>query len=321
MTKGAGEQHSPSDASDREIVISRVLEAPRERVWEAMTDPKQLDAWWGPNGFRNITHEIAITPGGIWRHTLIGPGGAEYPNVTTFEEVVKPERLVYFNGGGRKGGPSTSFRATWTLNALGAKTELTMRLVFDTPRERDLVVREFGAIEGGKQTFARLAEHVAASPAFELVLERVIEAPPTRVFEAWTKPEQLAQWFAPRPFKLIIHEMDVRPGGRFSMAMRGPNGEDFPFTGTYREIVPPTKLSWTGEFATGPADQISTIVTFEAQGQKTRIRVRQTFHVMTPEIEHATKGARQGWTMTLDQLEAFCLPEASPGDRTRSESS
>lgn len=143
-------------------------------------------------------------------------------------------------------------------------------------------------------------------PAFELVLERVIDAPRERVYEAWTSPKQMAQWFAPKPYKLIIHTMDFRPGGRFSMAMRGPDGEDFPFTGTYREIVPPEKLSWTGEFASGPADQISTVVTFEEQGQQTRVHVRQTFHVMTPEIEHATKGAQQGWTMTLDQLAEFC---------------
>jgi len=99
--------------------------------------------------------------------------------------------------------------------------------------------------------------------------------------------------------------MDFRPGGRFSMAMRGPDGNDFPFTGVYREIVPPATLSWTGEFASGPADQMTTVVTFEAQGQQTVVHARQTFHVMTPEIERATKGAQQGWTMTLDQLAEY----------------
>lgn len=143
-------------------------------------------------------------------------------------------------------------------------------------------------------------------PAFELVMTRMIDAPRARVYQAWTEPEQMAQWFAPKPFKLIIDRMDFRPGGRFSMSMRGPDGSNFPFTGTYREIDPPAKLTWTGEFASGPADQISTVVTFEEQGQRTRVHVRQTFHVMTPEIEQATKGAHQGWTMTLDQLAAFC---------------
>ena len=149
-------------------------------------------------------------------------------------------------------------------------------------------------------------------PAFALELTRVINAPRARVYEAWAQPRQMAHWFAPKPFQLIIHAMDFRPGGRFSMAMRGPDGSDFPFTGVYREMVPPEQLSWTGEFASGPADHISTVVTFEAHGQQTTVRARQTFHVMTPEIEHATQGARQGWTMTLDQLEAFCAQEQRP---------
>ena len=149
----------------------------------------------------------------------------------------------------------------------------------------------------------------STKPVFELELTRVVDAPRERVYEAWTKPEQIVHWFAPKPFQLIVKTMDFRSGGKFSMAMRGPNGEDFPFTGTYRELVPPEKLSWSGEFATGPADQISTVVTFEEHNQQTTVHARQTFHVMTPEIEQATKGAKQGWTMTLDQLAAFCEKE------------
>jgi uncharacterized protein YndB with AHSA1/START domain len=143
-------------------------------------------------------------------------------------------------------------------------------------------------------------------PAFELELERLIRAPRERVFEAWSRPEQMSQWFAPKPFQLVIHEMDFRTGGRFRMAMRGPNGEEFPFTGTYTEVAPPERLAWSSAFGNGPADQISTLVTFTSEAGGTRIHVRQTFHVMTPEIEYATKGAKQGWTMTLDQLQAVC---------------
>ena len=295
-----------TDESDREILITRLLDAPRERVWRAMTNLDEIERWWGPNGFTNRTQEFAFKPGGVWRHTMIGPDGVEYPNLTRFEEIVPPERVVYTNGGGKKGTKGANFQATWSLKVVGDKTELTLRMVFATPEARDHVVKEYNAIEGGKQTLGRLAEHLARKPAFELVLDRVINAPRARVFEAWTDPAQMAQWFAPKPYRLIVEKMDFRPGGSFSMAMRGPDGKDFPFTGTYREIVPPAKLSWTGEFASGPADQMTTVVTFEEEGPKTRLHVRQTFHVMTPEIEQATKGARQGWTLTLDQLEKFC---------------
>ena len=142
-------------------------------------------------------------------------------------------------------------------------------------------------------------------PAFELEFTRVIDAPRARVYEAWTNPEQMTKWFAPKPFQLIVKRMDFRPGGTFDMAMRGPNGEDFPFTGTYREIVPPAKLVWSGEFPGDPPDNMLTVVTFEEEGSKTKLHARQTFSVMTAIVKHATAGAKQGWTMTLNQLTEF----------------
>ncbi|MCG3181921.1 MAG: hypothetical protein BIFFINMI_04361 [Phycisphaerae bacterium] len=293
---------------DREIVISRVINAPRRRVWEAMTDPAQLDAWWGPRGFRNVTESFDLRPGGIWRHTMTGPDGAEYPNTTKFVEIVPPERIVFLNGGRLRRGRGIRFHAIWSLVDLGERTQLIGHMIFDKPEDRDLVVREYGAIEGGKQTLARLSEHLGVPPAFVLDIERVIHAPRQRVFDAWTDPEQMVQWFAPRPFKLIIEQMDFRPGGRFRMAMRGPDGQDFPFTGTYRAIDPPARLCWTGEFSVGPADQMTTVVTFYDRGGETLIRALQTFHVMTSIIEQATQGANEGWDIMLTQLDAFVAP-------------
>jgi uncharacterized protein YndB with AHSA1/START domain len=119
--------------------------------------------WWGPRGFTTPIHEMDVRPGGVWRHTMHGPDGADYPNKSRFLEVVKPERIVYSHGGGRVGGPGASFQATWTFETMGEKTRLTLRLVFATAEEREKVIREFGALEGGKQTLERLAEHLVAS--------------------------------------------------------------------------------------------------------------------------------------------------------------
>jgi uncharacterized protein YndB with AHSA1/START domain len=145
-----------------------------------------------------------------------------------------------------------------------------------------------------------------AKPAFELVLTRVIDAPRERVFKAWSEPGQVSRWFAPNPLTLPKCEMDFRPGGRFQMSMRAPDGTEYPFSGVYREIVPPSKLVWVGEFPNGPAEQMRTTITFEEQGNKTKLTMQQTFAVLTPETEPHTKGAKQGWTATLDQLEAHC---------------
>jgi uncharacterized protein YndB with AHSA1/START domain len=147
--------------ADCEIVISRDFNAPRELVWEAWTNPEHVANWWGPRGFTTTIEEMDVRPGGVWKHVMHGPDGANYPNKSVFKEVVKPERIVYSHGGGRDGGPGVHFVATWTFDAPAAdKTRLTIRMVFASAADRDFVVKEFGAIEGGKQTLERLAEHL-----------------------------------------------------------------------------------------------------------------------------------------------------------------
>jgi uncharacterized protein YndB with AHSA1/START domain len=149
--------------TEREIVISRVFDAPREVVWNAWTDPKQVVQWWGPRGFTTTIHEMDVRPGGVWRQTMHGPDGTNYPNKSVFLEVVKPERTVYSHGGGKEGGPAANFKATWTFEVDGDQTRVTIRMVFDSAQAREQVVKEFGAIEGGKQTLQRLGECLAGS--------------------------------------------------------------------------------------------------------------------------------------------------------------
>ena len=154
-----------SDTSDREIVISRIFDAPRELVWQAFIDPKRLVKWWGPRGFTTTIEEMNVRPGGIWKLVMHGPDGANYPNKSVFKEIVPQERIVYSHGGGREDGPGVSFTATWTFEDVGPdQTRLTVRHVFPSAEMRDRIVREFGAIEGAKQTMARLAEHLPTMP-------------------------------------------------------------------------------------------------------------------------------------------------------------
>lgn len=96
--------------ADREIVITRVFDAPRELVWNAWTDPKQIVRWWGPRGFITTIHEMDVRPGGVWKSTMHGPDGTDYPSQSVFVEVVKPERIVYSLGGARKVSPAINLR-------------------------------------------------------------------------------------------------------------------------------------------------------------------------------------------------------------------
>jgi uncharacterized protein YndB with AHSA1/START domain len=146
--------------AEREIVVSRVFDAPREIVWDAWTDPKQVMKWWGPRGFTTTIHEMDVRPGGVWRQTMHGPDGANYPGKIVFSEVVKPERIVLTHSGGKEGGRVVNFKSTWTFEAEGDQTRVTIRMVFDSLEAREFVAKEHGAIEGGKQTLQRLGEHV-----------------------------------------------------------------------------------------------------------------------------------------------------------------
>jgi len=151
-----------TDEAARSIVTTRVYDAPRDLVFAAWSDPDRIAQWWGPNGFTTTTSEFDMRPGGVWRFVMHGPDGRDYPNRVVYEEIVRPERLVYSHGNDDDVEP-VHFRNTVTFEDLGGRTRLTMRAVFPSAEERDRVAREYGAVEGGEQTLARLAEYLAAT--------------------------------------------------------------------------------------------------------------------------------------------------------------
>jgi len=155
----AATDSSAMATSDREIVITRVFDAPRELVFEVWTDPEHMVQWWGARGFTTTIHEMDVRPGGVWRFVMHGPDGTDYDNKVVFVEVVKPERLLYDHGAGDES-DLPPFRETVTFDEEGDKTRLTMRAVFISPADRDKAA-EFGAIEGGNQALDRLGEYLA----------------------------------------------------------------------------------------------------------------------------------------------------------------
>lgn len=148
--------------ADREIVFTRVFDAPRRMVWEAWTDPKQVVLWYGPKGFSTTIEEMDMRVGGLWRHVMHGPDGTDYPNESVFTEVVPYERLGYKLSGGKRGAPVVQFESMVSFVDEGDKTRLTLRMVFPSAEARDQNVREYHSIEGGRQTLERLAEHLSA---------------------------------------------------------------------------------------------------------------------------------------------------------------
>ncbi len=144
------------DNSNRELVFNRLLNAPRELVFEAWTNPRHLARWYGPNGFTLTTHQLDLKPSGIWRFIMHGPDGTDYHHRVVFQEVVRPERLVYKHMNDEDSEHPASHQMTITFGQVGDKTDLTMRLLFDTAEEMERLARKYGVVEGGHQTLSRL---------------------------------------------------------------------------------------------------------------------------------------------------------------------
>jgi len=157
MTSSGGE---PAHATaDREIVISRVIDAPRELVFEAFTEVRHLSRWWGPDGFTTTTRSFEFRVGGEWDFVMHGPDGTDHQEWITWREIVPPERIALLHGDSR--GDPDAFESVLTFEPAGEQTRIVMRTVFPTKEIRDEVVEKSHAIEGGQQTLRHLAAYVA----------------------------------------------------------------------------------------------------------------------------------------------------------------
>ncbi|SRR5579883_606432 len=143
--------------SNREIRSSRLLDAPRELVWKAFTDPEHIKQWWGPNGFTNTIHKMDVRRGGEWNFIMHGPDGTNYRNEIHYVEVTAPERLVLSHG------PTPRFQMTIELFDRGSKTEVHWCNLFETEEDYKRAVEVFHAIEGQKQTIDRLESYLSSN--------------------------------------------------------------------------------------------------------------------------------------------------------------
>jgi uncharacterized protein YndB with AHSA1/START domain len=148
---------------EREVVITRVFDAPRELVFNAWTDPKIMKEWYGPKMFTNTVCELDVRVGGAWRIVMRGPDGAEYPGSGVYREIVKPERLVFTSEATDKDGKVIlAGLATVTFADEGGKTRLTLQM--RATAMVDYAVAYLGGMEAGwTQSLESLAEKLARS--------------------------------------------------------------------------------------------------------------------------------------------------------------
>jgi uncharacterized protein YndB with AHSA1/START domain len=164
------------------------------------------------------------------------------------------------------------------------------------------------------------ATSVTQPDSRSVAVSRVFDAPRELVWQAWTEPRHMAQWFGPKVFTNPVCEIDLRVGGAWRLVMRGPDGSEYPIKGVYREIVRPERLvssldvsehpdSWfdliepNRDRSKGrPAYDLSWTVTFEALGGRTRLSIVNRFPSTALRDAFVKIGMGEGWSQSLDKL-------------------
>jgi uncharacterized protein YndB with AHSA1/START domain len=263
--------------SDREIRLTREFQAPRELVFQAFSKPEHVAQWWGQAGSTLAQCEMDFRPGGSWRFVERDAAGNEWGFRGEIREIVPPERIVQtFEFDGMPGHISIE---TMVLEDLGGRTRLTVTSAFTTVEDRDGMLQS-GMESGASESYDRLEAYLRTMPNGtadrEIVISRVLEAPRTLVFKAWTDPRHVAEWFGPNGFTLTVEEMDARPGGEFRYLMHGPDGVDYPSLIVFHEVVEPERLVYTHSSGEPDDPGFEVTVSFAAAApNRTMLTLRQ----------------------------------------------
>jgi uncharacterized protein YndB with AHSA1/START domain len=298
---------SSADVADRTLVTTRVFDAPRELVYRAWIDPKQVAKWFPPEGFTSPRCEIDPRPGGVMRVDMKAPDGPPFngqvfagPGV--FREVVPNERLVFTMAPEIEPGQSMpTVLMSVRFEDVGKKTRLTIEQTLPTVADFEIMAKQ-GMREGLNESLGKLAGVLSGNATDRgvsvsdrtLTLVRVFDAPRELVWTAYTDPKHVTTWFFANDWEAPFAEIDLREGGTFNVGMRPADHshEGFTFGGTYREVVKPERIVQ----AIGDG-RVMTTTFEELLGGGTRL-------TLSLEMAVEEERERAGYTQILDHFSA-----------------
>ncbi len=154
-------------AKGKEIVITRTFDASRESVWQAWTEPDQIEQWWGPRGFTTRVDEMDFEVGGSFKYTILDAEENEYPSVGVYQEIVKPERIVATDEFGDSDqneraapeGLPTGMITTTAFDEENGKTTVTISIMHQSVADRKKH-EEMGVIDGFNEQLDKLSEYL-----------------------------------------------------------------------------------------------------------------------------------------------------------------
>jgi uncharacterized protein YndB with AHSA1/START domain len=248
-----------------------------------------------------------------------GPDGVDYPNITTYREVIKHQRLVYDHGGNDERGKL--FTVTVSFKEAHGQTTLDIVTTLPTPEEADQMLG-FIKMAGGNATWDRLAEHLAKAQSGRepFVINRSFEAPIARVYEMFANPKHFAHWLPPKGFTMQFIKADLKPGGQALAVMTSIDGAHKMYVRmSYREMLPPGRLVYLQHFTDEqgmivrhapdwPEAMLVSVALTEEGAAPTRVTITAECHGDFTASELAAfiaerGGMNAGWTGSFDQLE------------------
>ena len=321
------ENETMNEVAEKQLVITRIFNAPQEMVWKAWTDPEQCMRWWGPKDYTCPFCEIDLKVGGKYLTCMRSPEGKDYWSTGNFIEIVPTSKLVYTDSFADENGNKVSaeyygmsgfpmdLRVTITLEEQNGKTKMT--LVHEGIPAGEMQELTSG---GWNESFDKMAE-IFENEAQELVITREINAPKQLVWDAFTKAEHLANWWGPKGSKISVQKLDVKPGGVFHYKLEGGGNEMWGIF-KYKEIDAPNSITFISAFSDSDGNitrapffdgkwpmEILNTWTFTEENGKTKITLRGKPYNAN-EIENKafvdnTASMNQGFGGTFDQLEEY----------------
>ena len=305
-------------------VITRVIDAPREKVWKAWTDPETVKYWWGPKDFTapHISIDLRVDGRFVFCMRGAGPDGAvkDYWNTGEHREIVPLKKIVstmsFADEQGRPvpaahyGMPGRwpkEILMTVTFAAIrGGKTKLTVQET-GVPREMAKLSRL-----GWEQQLDKFADalvlvsgrtKIIAEPGKqEIVMKRIYDAPRAHIFRAYTDRALIPQWWGPRRYSTVVDKLDARPGGLWRFLNRDTDGTEYAFHGVYHEVAAPERLIATFEFEGAPGHVSLETLKLEEIGGRTMLTNISVFQSVEDRDAMLQGGMEEGASETMDRL-------------------
>jgi uncharacterized protein YndB with AHSA1/START domain len=317
METKASSMTETNNSASNDIVIERIIDAPRRLVWQAWTNPVHLARWWGPEHFTSPVGHVDLRVGGKYHFCMRSPDGQEFWSTGFYRELEPYNRLVMTDSFSDPNGNIVP--ASYYGMAGDIPLEMLVTVVLE---ERDgkthMIVRHSGIPAGEMKDLTALGlntsldkliaslndkQYTIVEPGKqEIIMLRTFDAQRDLVFRAFTDPQVVARWWGVG--NTAIDTMEARPGGRWRYVETADDGSQYAFHGVYHEVAAPERLVYTFEFEGIPGHVLMETIIFQAlDDNRTRIIDQAVYQSVEDRDGMLQEGMEEGANASMDKLE------------------